>query len=328
MSLQKFALLSLLTFGFLADVRAETTQSLYGQCGGINYTGPTKCPKTATCYNDGTNPWYSQCVETPWDNGGQPSSTIVTTTRTSKTTTTSKTSTTKKTTTTTKAPSTTTSTTTTPSVTTIITTLPPWTTPGSGDRTTTVTLTPDEPFTDDRADRDLASSTSLSDTTESSESKRQSDPGTTLQAGWYWIRAVAQPNYHKYLQTKPPNAPGTAILETYSTAGQYKAEDGQLLANIGTSATPLYLHVEKPADLTQRTLATWFNTTKNDFGAFAWQGDALTWSTPEVKRQNVAAWLVCTSQALFVNTGAYGYQTPGGCADQTIHYYNDAHANE
>ncbi|KAI1300599.1 hypothetical protein F5Y03DRAFT_363851 [Xylaria venustula] len=330
MSLQKFALLSLLTLGILAGVRAETTQSLYGQCGGINYMGPTKCPKTATCYNDGTNPWYSQCVETPWDNGGQPSSTSVTTTHTSKTTT-SKTSTTKKTTTTTKTTTitkATTTTVTTPSVTTVITTLPPWTTTDAGDRTTTVTLTPDEPYTDDRADQDLASFTSLPNDAEFPEFKRQSGPGTTLQAGWYWIRAVVQPNYHKYLQTNPPNAPGTAILESYRTAGQYKVEDGQLLANIGTSGAPLYLHVEKPADLTQRTLGTWFNTTKNDFGAFAWQGDALTWSTPEVKRQNVAAWFVCASQALFINTGAYGYQTPGGCADQTIHYYNDAHANE
>ncbi|KAI0866625.1 hypothetical protein F4860DRAFT_146479 [Xylaria cubensis] len=158
--------------------------------------------------------------------------------------------------------------------------------------------------------------------------RRQSGPGTTLQAGWYWVRAVVQPNYHKYLQTKPTNVAGTAVLESYRTAGQYKVEDGQLIANTGTGGTPLYLHVEKPADFTQRTLATWFNVTKNDFGTFVWQGDALTWSTPEVKRQNLAAWLVCANQALFINTGAYAYQTPAGCADQTIHYYNDAHANE
>ncbi|KAI1877318.1 hypothetical protein JX265_003326 [Neoarthrinium moseri] len=157
--------------------------------------------------------------------------------------------------------------------------------------------------------------------------ERQAGPGTTLQSGWYWIRAVASPNFHKYLQTKPAYKPGTAILDSYTTAGQFNIKDGQLIANIGTGADPLYLNVEKPADLTQRTLATWFNTTKNPFGTFVFQGDAVTWSTPEVKRQNLAAWLVCKNQALFINTGAYGYQTPSGCADQTIHYYNDAHAN-
>ncbi|KAK8042424.1 hypothetical protein PG994_012907 [Apiospora phragmitis] len=172
-------------------------------------------------------------------------------------------------------------------------------------------------------------------------------PGTTLQQGWYWIRAVAAPNYHKYLQTKPAVAAGTALLESYTSAGQFNVVDRQLVENTG--GQPLYMWVEKPVsgDFTQRTLATWFNTTKNTFGAFAFQGDALTWSAPEVQRQNVAAWLVCKNQALFINTGAYAYQTPAGCSDQTvrrvfpgwcmlsepadlfpqIHYYNDAHAN-
>ncbi|KAI1386630.1 uncharacterized protein F4822DRAFT_322231 [Hypoxylon trugodes] len=160
--------------------------------------------------------------------------------------------------------------------------------------------------------------------------RQSSGPGTTLQSGWYWIRAVASPNFHKYLQTKPANAAGTAILESYKTAGQYNVKEGQLVANTGDGGAPLYLHVEKPADLANppRTLGTSFNTTKNDFGTFEFQGDALTWSVPDVKRQNLAAWLVCKDQALFINTGAYGYQTPSGCADQTIHYYNDAHANE
>lgn len=150
---------------------------------------------------------------------------------------------------------------------------------------------------------------------------RQSGPGDTLQAGWYWVRAVAAPNFHKYVQTKPPNAPGTAILETYRTAGQYNVDgDGQFVANTGSGAEPLYLHVERPADPANapRKLATWFNTTRNDFGAFAFQGDALTWSDPSVNRQNLAAWLVCEGQAMFINTGAYGYQTPAGCADQTV----------
>ncbi|KAI0204813.1 hypothetical protein F4808DRAFT_311622 [Astrocystis sublimbata] len=244
------------------------------------------------------SPWYSQCVITPWD-----SPPPITTPGTTITT-----------------------------VITTITTLPP---------PTTVTLVPDDPFTGDRWRQDFRSpahptqgvdpaADPASSPTEiiSQDEKRQTGPGSTLQAGWYWVRAVVPPNYHKYLQTKPANMPGTAILESYRSAGQFKVADGQAVANTGDQATPLYLHVEKPADFTQRALATWFNTTENDFGTFAWSGDALTWSAPEVKRQNLAAWLVCKNQALFINTGAYAYQTPAGCADQTIHYYNDAHANE
>ncbi|KAI2602229.1 hypothetical protein GGR54DRAFT_531550 [Hypoxylon sp. NC1633] len=160
--------------------------------------------------------------------------------------------------------------------------------------------------------------------------RQSSGPGDTLQSGWYWIRAVASPNFHKYLQTKPANAPGTALLENYKTAGQYNVINGQLVANTGSGGASLYLHVEQPANLASppRTLATSFNTTESAFGTFAFQGDALTWSVPGLQRQNLAAWLVCANQNLFINTGAYGYQTPSGCADQTIHYYNDAHANE
>ncbi|KAK3348224.1 hypothetical protein B0H65DRAFT_522949 [Neurospora tetraspora] len=172
----------------------------------------------------------------------------------------------------------------------------------------------------------LASLTSLAISSPMPQATSVPTP-TTLQSGAYWIRAVVQPNYHKYLQTKPANIPGTAILESYTTAGQFNIVEGQLVNKV--SNPPLYMWVEEPADKANppRTLATWFNTTRNPFGTFAWQGDTLTWSVPSVKRQNVAAWLVCKNQALFVNTGAYGYQTPSGCADQTIHYYNDKTAN-
>ncbi|CAP61819.1 uncharacterized protein PODANS_5_2770 [Podospora anserina S mat+] len=150
---------------------------------------------------------------------------------------------------------------------------------------------------------------------------------TTLQQGAYWIRGVTPPNYHKYLQTKPANVPGIAILESHTTAGQFNIEGGQLVNKV--SNPPLYLWVEEPADKANppRTLATFFNTTKSTFGTFAWQGDTLTWSVPSIRRQNVGAWLVCKNQQLFINTGAYGYQTPAGCSDHTIHYYNDKTAN-
>jgi hypothetical protein len=54
-------------------------------------------------------------------------------------------------------------------------------------------------------------------------------PGTTLQSGYYWIRAVASPNFHKYLQTKPMYVPGTAIMDSYTTAGQFQIVSGQLI---------------------------------------------------------------------------------------------------
>ncbi|KAK4185588.1 hypothetical protein QBC35DRAFT_556112 [Podospora australis] len=52
----------------------SATQSLYGQCGGQTYTGPTACPTGAYCKFDG-NIWYSQCVaiEQPVGNNPSPS---------------------------------------------------------------------------------------------------------------------------------------------------------------------------------------------------------------------------------------------------------------
>ncbi|GKT41274.1 endoglucanase-4 [Colletotrichum spaethianum] len=38
----------------------EPTQVLYGQCGGSNYLGPTKCPAYAACST--VNPYYAQCT--------------------------------------------------------------------------------------------------------------------------------------------------------------------------------------------------------------------------------------------------------------------------
>ncbi|KAK3334187.1 hypothetical protein B0T19DRAFT_148049 [Cercophora scortea] len=150
---------------------------------------------------------------------------------------------------------------------------------------------------------------------------------TTLVSGWYWIRAVASPNFHKYLQTSPLLTPSTALLNDHTTAGQFNVIDGQLVYYRGASASPLYLTVENPTDKTQRKLWTKFSATKNVYGTFAFQGDTLTWSVSDITRPNVAAWLVCAGQEVFVNTGAYAYDTPAGCADQTIHYYGGSTAD-
>lgn len=146
---------------------------------------------------------------------------------------------------------------------------------------------------------------------------------TTLVSGWSWIRAVASPNFHSYLQAKPTGTPSKAYLDSPSSAGQFKVDAGQLvhltgLSSSSSSSSSLYLNVENPADKTQRKLETWFSASKNAYGTFAFQGDTLTWSAPDINRPNLAAWLVCENQEVFINTGAYLYQTPAGCFDQTV----------
>jgi hypothetical protein len=147
--------------------------------------------------------------------------------------------------------------------------------------------------------------------------KTGTSPGSTLVSGWYWIRAVAPPNFHSYLQSKPTGLPSDAYLDAASNAGQFNVVDGQLVYNTGAGGE-LYMHVENPEDKTQRTLKTWFSEEENDYGEFGFQGDTLTWHTSDIARPNEAAWLVCEDQQLFVNTGAYAYDTPAGCADQTV----------
>ncbi|KAK0647085.1 hypothetical protein B0T16DRAFT_414669 [Cercophora newfieldiana] len=87
------------------------------------------------------------------------------------------------------------------------------------------------------------------------------------------------------------------------------------------------MHVENPVDKTQRKLRTWFAPEQNTYGTFAFQGDTLTWSVAEINRPNTAAWLVCNGDELFVNTGAFLYQTPEGCWDHTIHSYGGSIAD-
>jgi hypothetical protein len=143
---------------------------------------------------------------------------------------------------------------------------------------------------------------------------------TTLVSPWIWIRAVEAPNFHSYLQAKPTLAPGPAYMDTYTKAGQFQVEDGQLVMNTGPSGTPLYMNVEDPADKTQRALHTYFNTTKNTYGTFSFSGDALQWSVADINRPNLSAWYVCGSQELYINTGAYAYNAPSGCADETVSF--------
>lgn len=144
------------------------------------------------------------------------------------------------------------------------------------------------------------------------------------------ISAVAAPNFHKYMQTKPLYATGAALLGDYTTAGQFQVVDGQLVQLVsapGAAVKLLYAVVSETRYINDNSLSVTFSATKNTYGQFAWQGDGLTWSVAGVTRPNSAAWYVCTGQQLFINLGNYLYQTPAGCVDQTIHYYNDKTAN-
>ncbi|KAI1424922.1 carbohydrate-binding module family 1 protein [Xylaria sp. FL1777] len=176
-------------------------------------------------------------------------------------------------------------------------------------------------------------STTLSTVTTTTTAVGSGTYPTTLQSGYYWIRAVESPNFHSYLQAAPTAtpypSPGDAYLLAGKTAGQFNIIDGQLVYNPGSSSgETLYMWVEDPTNKTQRTLQTWFDAAENPYGAFAFQGDTITWSVADISRPNTAAWLVCGDAGqLYINTGAYAYDTPSGCADETIHSYGGSTAD-
>lgn len=132
------------------------------------------------------------------------------------------------------------------------------------------------------------------------------------------------------MQTKPLYGTGPALLGDYTTAGQFQVVDGQLVQLVSAPGAPaklLYAVVSETRYINDKSLSVTFSASKNTYGAFAWQGDGLTWSVAGVTRPNSAAWYVCTGQQMYINLGNYLYQTPAGCVDQTIHYYNDKTAN-
>ncbi|KAF2497996.1 hypothetical protein BU16DRAFT_525568 [Lophium mytilinum] len=155
-------------------------------------------------------------------------------------------------------------------------------------------------------------------------------PGTTLQSGYYWIRAVEAPNFHKYLQSDPLYSASQAVMGDYTTAGQFQVVDDQLVQLIsapGATAEYLYAVVSEETYNNNQSVSVTFSTEKNTYGTFGWSGDGLTWQVAGIDRPNLIAWYVCESQHLYINLGAYLYNTPSGCADETIHYYNAATTN-
>ena len=108
-------------------------------------------------------------------------------------------------------------------------------------------------------------------------------------------------------------------MNDYTTAGQFNIVNGQLVELIDpVKGTQLYANVEQPANSSVVKLAMTFKATPNTFGTFSFSGDAVQWSTPSISRPNLSAWLVCQAQQLFINLGPYDYDTPAGCADETV----------
>ncbi|KJA14838.1 hypothetical protein HYPSUDRAFT_149882, partial [Hypholoma sublateritium FD-334 SS-4] len=151
----------------------------------------------------------------------------------------------------------------------------------------------------------------------------------TLAAGYSFIRAVEDPNFHQYLQAEVINTPGPAVLGSPTTAAQFQiTAAGQLVMN--AAGTNLYAIVAPPASPNATMLSMSWSTTPATSGTFVFSGDTVEWSSPTITRPQSNAWLVCPDAAgnrlLFVNLGAYDYMTPTGCADETIHAYTGATA--
>ncbi|KAF8960872.1 hypothetical protein BDZ97DRAFT_1665247, partial [Flammula alnicola] len=151
---------------------------------------------------------------------------------------------------------------------------------------------------------------------------------STLVPGYSFIRAVEDPNFHQYLQSEVLNTASNAVLGDPSTAAQFQITGGQLIQN--AAGTNLYAVVESPANSTVVKLQMSWSTTPATSGTFVFSGDTVEWSSPTITRPQDNAWLVCPDAAgnrlLFVNLGAYDYETPAGCADETIHAYTGATA--
>ncbi|KAI0826092.1 hypothetical protein BC629DRAFT_1276778 [Irpex lacteus] len=149
----------------------------------------------------------------------------------------------------------------------------------------------------------------------------------TLVSGFSFIRAVEDPNFHKYLRSEVKGTVSDAVLGEPVDAAQFQIVNGQLQQSIA-GGDWLYAVVEPRANSTVVKLKVSWSATPATSGAFSWAGDTVEWSDPSISRPQNNAWLICPDAAgnkdLYVNLGAYDYQTPAGCADETIHAYTGA----
>ncbi|TCD66092.1 hypothetical protein EIP91_001850 [Steccherinum ochraceum] len=154
----------------------------------------------------------------------------------------------------------------------------------------------------------------------------------TLIPGNSFIRAVEDPNFHKYLQSEVLGTASDAVLGDPSNAAQFQIVSGQLVQEVA-DGTKLYAVVEGRSDSTVTKLKmSWSASPASgaNAGTFMWSGDTVEWSIPTIQRPQLNAWLVCPDTDgnldVYINLGNYDYQTPAGCADETIHAYTGATA--
>ncbi|TFK29420.1 hypothetical protein FA15DRAFT_752559 [Coprinopsis marcescibilis] len=145
----------------------------------------------------------------------------------------------------------------------------------------------------------------------------------TLIPNHSFIRAVSPPNYRKYLRSQIWNAASDAVVGEPIEAALFRVENGQLIQN--ANGTSLYAVLEPRADSSVMKLKMSWTTSPAASGRFVFSGDTLEWSNPSISRPQNNAWLVCPdargNKIVYVNLGPYSYNTPAGCADQTIHAY-------
>lgn len=149
--------------------------------------------------------------------------------------------------------------------------------------------------------------------------------GSTLLTGNLWIRADEEPDFHHYLQSAVSGEVGPAVMGDYTTAAQFQITNGQLVQQLPDGV--LYLHgesslcasifrcstlmtcfcvVNTTLATTSTYLATFFDTTPDTAGTFAFQGDGVIWTAPNIARQNTGAWLACGTgvPGAYINLGA------------------------
>ncbi|KAI0768229.1 hypothetical protein BD413DRAFT_614565 [Trametes elegans] len=160
-----------------------------------------------------------------------------------------------------------------------------------------------------------------------------SAPGSlpTLISGNSFIRAVEDPNFHKYLRSEVVDTASDAVLGDYTTAAQFQITAGGQLVQLVPDGSKLYAVVEGRSDPSVMKLkVSWSADPASgaDAGTFQWSGDTVEWSIASIQRPQLNAWLVCPdadgNKDLYVNLGPYDYNTPAGCADETIHAYTGA----
>ncbi|TDL21807.1 hypothetical protein BD410DRAFT_771148 [Rickenella mellea] len=337
----------------LACVSAQATAPEWGQCGGIGWTGPTACPPGWTCVY--ANPYHSQCLQVattsstpmpPTTTSTKPPTTSVkpSTTTSIKPSTSTKSSTSTSTkpsssTTTSIKPSTTTTTTTTPPpppATSSPVTAPEWGQCGGIGWTGPTTCPPGWFCTYLNAYH----SQCLVPATTTTEPTTTSDPptptatagplGATLLPGNFWVYSDEAPNFQWYLQSSVSGAASPAVVGDSTTAAQFQLVNGQVVQQLG-AGNVLYLNVDTSGVASGATyIPTFFAATPNPNGTFGFQGNGLTWTSAGISRPFLGAFLACETPgypAIYINLGAYGYNTPLGCSDETLNSYYGATAD-